>query len=105
MEFFVQFLEELTMEIWWTILLHPHDVVVAVEYFPFLDFWDVVVWKVCVTECPWMVLLGSVVEEVVVTEVSAEMTEGVKFRAHYYRVGWRRRSNGNSIGLWTLMAD
>ena len=79
MEFFVQFLEELTMEFWWAILLHPHDVVVGVEYFPFLDLWDVVVWKLRMVECPWMMLSGSVVEEVVFTEVIAEMTVGVKF--------------------------
>lgn len=93
------------MEGWWTILLHPHDVVIAVKYFPFLDFWDVVVWPVCVTEYSWMAVLSTVVEEVVVTEVIAEMAEGVEFRADYYRVCWRRRSNRNSIRLWALVLD
>ena len=62
MEFFVQFLEELAMEFWWAILLHPHDVVVGVEYFPFLDLWDVVVWKLRIAECPRMMVLSSMVE-------------------------------------------
>lgn len=52
-----------------------------------------------------MAVLSTVVEEVVVTEVIAEMAEGVEFRADYYRVCWRRRSNRNSIRLWALVLD